>query len=81
MDEWEVLKQVQALRSCNKIYLFTSMSDEEKALTAVHIVSSIEEAIRLSVDETGRGGGPDTICLYFALRSALHYTKYSNIDI
>jgi lactate racemase len=53
IDEWQTEYQIKAMR-VGSIQLYTeALSDEERALTGVEMISSVEEAVRRSIEKTG----------------------------
>jgi hypothetical protein len=53
VDEWQTQMQVKPMR-LGRVHLFTGgLKAEERALTGVHLVDSVEAAVAASVRETG----------------------------
>lgn len=70
IDEWETEMQLKAMRA-GKVHLFSGcLCDEDRALTGLCMVESLEEAVHRSVAETGDKGvavipeGPYVIPVY-----------------
>ena len=70
IDEWESEMQLKAMRR-GTVHLYSAtLSEEDKALTGVHVVRSLDEEIRRSVESGGGGSvavipeGPYVIPIY-----------------
>jgi hypothetical protein len=70
IDEWESIMQIKAMKTAT-IHLYSEcLTKEERALTGVHVITSLAEAIKRSVEEKNDNRvavvpeGPYVVLLY-----------------
>jgi nickel-dependent lactate racemase len=63
IDEWQTQMQLKPMRT-GSIHLYTTgLSDEDKHITGVNVVDSINDAVRKSVEESIAGNGDASVAV------------------